>query len=53
MVRKEGQSYTIEDCCADVTYKPKVKNIVHIPSLLGMVERGGGVGGACSFVYLF
>eukprot|EP00731_Ephydatia_muelleri_P030850 Em0022g364a len=37
VVKKEGQAYTIEDHCGDVTYRPKVKDIVHVPSLLEMM----------------
>lgn len=39
VVKKEGQAYTIEDHCGDVTYRPKVKDIVHVPSLLGRRGR--------------
>ena len=35
VVKKEGQAYTIKDRCGDVTYRPKVKDVVHVPSLLG------------------
>eukprot|EP00731_Ephydatia_muelleri_P030857 Em0022g371a len=37
VVKKEGQAYTIEDLSGDVTYRPKVKDIVHVPSLLEMM----------------
>ena len=39
-VKKEGQAYTIEDLCGDVTYKPRVKNIEHVASLLGRSGEG-------------
>ena len=42
-VKREGQAYTIEDRDGDVVYRPKVKNIVHVSSLLGMVEMEGEV----------
>ena len=41
VVKKEGQVYTIEDLCGDVTYRPKVKDVVHVPSLLGRIGEVG------------
>ena len=49
-VKREGQAYTIEDRDGDVVYRPKVKNIVHVSSLLGMVGMEGGRGGALSIL---